>query len=425
MGDKDRGLEKLQKLKMEIEKDIEKKTGRKIIKEAQKKKLSLSDDIRKRLTANKTSAVKLDDINTFIDMERKIFDTSLNDLKGIFRTSVNNVGNIIAKENLKGLLELLNKNVTKADQKFAQIIKTGKKDYVFFNYFLTQILIGKDMNNELKAFYRSYPDSPYPFLAIIFYTIFKTGSYATLKSMLSLVEKDNHDVLLNLIGNMVKHDFHEVTKNIGVLYRQNEFKDFQNIAGALAYLANGDDDSYKRLLTALEKKEHHHCSKIYYEYLTREEVNSEKVLRLCPTGKYLLAKKMLKNGNIKEAKELSKDLVRLKDPHGILLQSSILYAGGDQINAYRVWYELLKSFRTVLIGWDAHSTTEFKGLGLGRTSGSPRIEEYTMPDNVATFKTQMEKRVNLRNDFEIFLYPLEELKTLFTPYPCQLYYELN
>ena len=132
MGDKDRGLEKLQKLKMEIEKDIEKKTGRKIIKEAQKKKLSLSDDVRKRLTANKTSAVKLDDINTFIDMERKIFDTSLNDLKGIFRTSVNNVGNIIAKENLKGLLELLNKNVTKADQKFAQIIKTGKKDYVFF-----------------------------------------------------------------------------------------------------------------------------------------------------------------------------------------------------------------------------------------------------------------------------------------------------
>jgi len=425
MGEKDQGLEKLQKLKMEIERDIEKKTGKKIIKDAQKRKLTLSDDVRKRLTENKSTAVKLDDINTLVDIEKKIFDTSLSDLKGIFRTNINSVSNIIAKENLKGILELLNKNVTKADQKFAQIIQTGKKDYVFFNYFLTKIIAGIDMNNELKAFFRSYPDSAYPFLAIIFSTIFRTGSYASLKSMLTLVEKDNREPLLSLVSNMIRHNFHEVTKNVSSLYRQNEFKDFQNIAGALPYLVSGDDESYKRLLGAFEKKENHHCSKIYFEYLTREEVNSEKTLRLCPTGKYILARKMLKNGNIKEAKELAKDLVRLKDPHGILLQSSILYASGDQINAYRVWFELLKSYRTILIGWDSHSDTEFRGLGLNRSSRSLRIEEYTMPDNVAAFKMQIEKRVNMRNDFEIFLYPLEELKTLFTPYPCQLYYELN
>jgi hypothetical protein len=278
MGNKDRGLEQLQKLKKEIERDLEKKTGKKIIREGQKKKLTLSDDVRKRLAENKSSVVKLDDINTFIDIERKIFDTSLSNLKGVFRTNINNVSNVIAKENLKGLLELLNKNITKADQKFGQIIQTGKKDYVFFNYFLTKIIIGKDLNNELKAFYRSYTDSIYPFLAIIFYTIFKTGSYASLRNMLSLVEKDNVNVLPNLISSMVKHNFHDITKRIGVFYRQNEFKDFQNIAGALAYLANGDDESYKRLLGALEKKEHHHCSKIYYEYLSKEEINSEKTL---------------------------------------------------------------------------------------------------------------------------------------------------
>jgi hypothetical protein len=142
-------------------------------------------------------------------------------------------------------------------------------------------------------------------------------------------------------------------------------------------------------------------------------------------GSYILAKKHIASGNIKEAKEISKELTKLKDPHGVLLQSSILYASGDTTNAFRVWYEILKSLKTVLIGWEAHANTEFKGLGLGRTSRSLRIEEYTMPDNVAAFKSQIEKRLNARNDFEIFLYPFEELKALFTPYPCQMYLELN
>ena len=43
MGDRDQGLEKLQKLKMEIEKDLEKKTGKKIIRDTQRKKFTLSD----------------------------------------------------------------------------------------------------------------------------------------------------------------------------------------------------------------------------------------------------------------------------------------------------------------------------------------------------------------------------------------------
>lgn len=410
---------------MEIEKDLEKKTGRKRQTDSNKKKLSLSDDLRKRLTENKSSNLSVEDIRTPIDIERHLTDLSLADLKGMIRNNIEKERNISAKENLKGLLDILSKNLTNADEKFSNLVQNLKKDYAFFNFFLTKILMGKDLNLEMKAFYKNYQDSLYPFLLIIFYTIFKTGSYASLKNILRVVQRSDQDLLPDLISAMIKHDYLSVSKSTGAIYRQNQFKDFQNIASALPYLLNNDDESHKRVVNSLEKKKNHRCSKIYREYVTKEEINTDKTLSECPMGMFLLAKKMLRNGQIQQAKDISKELVRMKDPHGILLQSSMIYASKDEVTAYKVWYELLKTYQTVMLGWEASSATEFKGLGLERGSRSIRLEEFQMPDNIASFKAQIGKRLNQNTDFEIFLYPLEELRTLYSPYVCQLYYSIN
>lgn len=426
MSDKNQGLDKLRKLRDEIEKDLEKKTGKKRQKgDDKKRKLTLSDDLRKRLTENKSASVPVEEIKTAIDIERNLSDLSMMDLKSLIRNNIERDRNVAAKENLKGLLDILSKNLKSADGKFSALVQNVKKDYAFFNYFLTKILMGHDLNLEMKAFYKNYQESVYPFLLIIFFTIFKTGSYASLKAILRMVERNDQDLLPELISAMIRHDYLTISKSTGGLYRQNQFKDFQNIASALPYLLNSDDESHKRVVKALEKKKHHRCSKIYYEFLSKEEINTDKTLSECPMGMFVLAKKMLKNGQIQEAKEISKELVRLKDPHGILLQSSMIYAANDELTAYKVWFELLKTYKTVMLGWDPSSQTEFKGLGLERGSRSIRLEEFQIPDNIASFKAQIGKRLNRNNDFEIFLYPFEELRTLYSPYVCQLYYSVN
>ena len=425
MPDNNQGLEKLRKLKREIEKDLEKKTGKKRQSDETKKKLSLSDDLRKRLTESKSSNVATEEIKTVIDMERYLSDLSLTDLKGLLRNNIEKDRNIGTKENLKGLLDILGKNLKSADEKFTTLVKNVKKDYSFFNFFLTKVLLGKEINLEMKAFYKNFQDSVYPFLLIIFYTVFKTGSYASLKSILRVVERNDQDLLPELIAAMIKHDYMSVSKATGAIYRQNQFKDFQNIASALPYLLNADDESHKRVINALEKKKHHRCSQIYREYITKEEINTDKTLSECPMGMFVLAKKLLRNGQIQEAKDISKELVRMKDPHGILLQSSMIYASKDEATAYRVWYELLKSYQTVMFAWESGVQTPFKGLGLDRGSRSIRLEEFQIPDNIATFKAQIGKRLNQNTDFEIFLYPFEELRALFSPYSCQLYYSIN
>lgn len=410
---------------MEIEKDLEKKTGKKRQSDSNKRKLTLSDDLRKRLTENKSSNISVEDIKTPIDFERHLTDLSLADLKGLIRNNIEKERNVSAKENLKALLDVLGKNLTNADEKLSNLVQNLKKDYAFFNFFLTKILIGRDLNLEMKSFYKNYQDSLYPFLLIIFFTIFKTGSYASLKNILRVVERNDQDLLPELISAMIKHDYLSISKATGAIYRQNQFKDFQNIACALPYLINNDDESHKRVVNALEKKKNHRCSKIYREYITKEEINTDKTLSECPMGLFLLAKKMLRNGEIQQAKDISKELVRMKDPHGILLQSSMIYASTDEATAYKVWYELLKTYKTVMLGWEASSATEFKGLGLERGSRSIRLEEFQMPDNIASFKAQIGKRLNQNTDFEIFLYPLEELRSLYSPYVCQLYYSIN
>jgi len=415
----------LQKLKMEIEKDLEKKTGKKRLPQAGKKKITLSDELRKRLIENKSTTTSVDELRTPIDIERYLTDLTLTDLKSLIRSSIDKERNASAKENLKGLLDILSKNLRSADEKFSTVVQNYKKDYVFFNYFLTKLLMGKDLTNEMKAFFKNFQDSIYPFLLIIFSTLFKTGSYATLKNILRVVERSDQDLLPSLISAMVKHDYMEVSKTIGSIYRQNQFKDFQNIASALPYVLNADDESYKRVITALEKKKNHRCSTIYREYLTKEEINSDKTLSECPMGMFLLAKKMLKNGQIQEAKDISKELVRMKDPHGILLQSSMIYASADEATAYKVWYETLKSYQSVMLGWESNTQTEFKGLGLDRASRSIRLEEFQIPDNIAAFKALIGKRLNQHTDFEIFLYPFEELRTVCSPAVCQLYYSFN
>ena len=102
MPDNNQGLEKLRKLKREIEKDLEKKTGKKRQSDETKKKLSLSDDLRKRLTESKSSNVATEEIKTVIDMERYLSDLSLTDLKGLLRNNIEKDRNIGTKENLKG-----------------------------------------------------------------------------------------------------------------------------------------------------------------------------------------------------------------------------------------------------------------------------------------------------------------------------------
>jgi hypothetical protein len=255
--------------------------------------------------------------------------------------------------------------------------------------------------------------------------VFQTGSYASLKNILRVVEKNDQDLLPELITAMIKHDYMGVSKSIGAIYRQNQFRDYQNIASALPYLLNSDDESHIRVVNTLEKKKHHRCSKIYREYLTKEEINTDKTLSECPMGMFILAKKLLRNGQLQEAKDISKELVRMKDPHGILLQSSMIYASKDEATAFKVWYESLKPYKTIMLGWESESQTQFKGLGLDRGTRSIRLEEFQIPDNIATFKAQIGKRLNQHTDFEIFLYPYEELRALFSPYCCQLYYSIN
>src|SRR6056297_2998895 len=101
MSDKNQGLDKLQKLKMEIEKDLEKKTGKKRQSDEKRKKISLSDDLRKRLTTSKSSNVAFDEIKSIIDIERYLTDLSLTDLKAILRNKIEKERNIGVKENFK------------------------------------------------------------------------------------------------------------------------------------------------------------------------------------------------------------------------------------------------------------------------------------------------------------------------------------
>jgi len=423
----DDDLSKLQKLKSAIQKDYEKKTGKKReTKKDEKKTISLSDSVRKRLSSKRKSTTEsLKEINTFIDVERKGGDISISELRAALRNNIDNASKVLERENLNVLLELVNEKVDQACKHLSDILRNGKKDYVVFNYFFVMIVNGKELDKELIKAFRAYPDSIYPFMLLVFYSIYHSGNYRALKGIAKLIERKQNPLIVKTLSDMIKHYYLDITKDIGMLYRQTQFREFQNTAGALAYVANSDEESYRRLLKNLEKKQHHHCSKLYYEYLSREEINTEQRLNQCPFGKFMLAKRLLLNGDKASAKHLIDELKLRKDPHGQLLEGSIAYAEGDEAGAYKIWFEAIKNYTSVMIGKVTHSESPYKRLGLGRTGGHINMENIKIPDNVATFKSLIENKLSNFQDIEFFLYPFEELRTVFGPHACQLYYSHN
>jgi len=74
--EKNPDLEKLLKLKESIQKDVDKKHGKKTERSAEaRQKITLSDDLRKRMGAVVSINAKINDFQTILDIERYLSDS--------------------------------------------------------------------------------------------------------------------------------------------------------------------------------------------------------------------------------------------------------------------------------------------------------------------------------------------------------------
>ncbi len=425
--EKNPDLEKLQKLKAAIKKDVEKKQGKKFVeKSPEKKKITLSDELMKRLTYEKSVNIDLEKIFTVIDIEREYSEIKNYELVEYIRKNVQSVSDNAMKMNLEGLASLIDNDFESARKIYLNMVSENSKDYLFYNLLDAMFLGGDNVEKPLFEFVKKFPKSPYPYIMSVKISLTDNKKFANIARLIGIGLKMSQDENLMLFYHLMNRDFQSALKINTILYRKNSFKDFQNINRLIPYKMEKDLSSLRMNIDNLSKREKHHCLNQYLQLITKEKNKDRREENFtCPLSVFFKAKEHLVNGEEEKAKWYSEQLKRINDPFGKMITASMLYSENYKSAAYNIWFDLTKMYPNSLIMWIKNSKSEVKGLGIGAGIMDVSMEKMTSFSDLADFQAYMEKMLAVYSDFEISPYPFEEIRCFFGYRFCSRYYKLE
>jgi len=417
-------LQKLLKLKEALKSDLEKKTGKKIEpKEEKKQKIQLSEDLRKRIASDGSVPLNIEEIRTPLDIEKTCAEIQCERLYGYAEKNADQVRDKLLAENLKLLITMLKGRPQEAIRHFERLYVTSKSDFVYFNLLLAELLAGNDVENGVATFLAEQSRSAYPLLMMLFFSLFRYKNFQIVKKTIPLLLKTEPNELHALFFQMLQMDDKEISKYCSILYRKNEYREFQNIAKLLPYFVNKDGTNYQYTLDALNKKDAHHCSRLYYEYITRENALEPAEAMKCPLGLYLAGRTAIQNNDCEKAREYAKRLNAFNDPYGGLLTVALKFGAGKGEEAIRLLHELLLPFERVIVTWLSGRQIPCKGVGTLTNVFKKNTIIFPIAADFEQFQQIMTESLAVWDDFEVFLYPYEELRCFFGARLCTLAYK--
>lgn len=417
-------LQKLLKLKEALKSDYEKKTGKKIEpKEEKKNRLQLSEELKKRIVSDVNLPLHLDEIRTPLDIEKSCMEVQDQRLFDFVEKNTDQVRDQVLSENLENIMLMLKGRSQEAVKNLESLYMKGKNDFVYFNLLLAGLLSGEEIEKGIAGFLAEQSRSAYPFLLMLFYSLFRYKSFQIVKKTVPLLLKTDPNELHALFFQMLQIDDKEIAKFSSILYRKNEYKEFQNIVKLLPFFVNKDGTNYQYTLDALVKKDTHRCSRVYYEYVSQEKGLEPEETAKCPLGLYILGRKALQNNDIERAQNCASRLVAYNDPYGQLLTAALKFGSGKNSESMRLLHELLLPFERVIVTWLSGQHVAYKGVGVLLKPLKKNTIVFPVPADFEQFQGIMEESLTVWDDFEVFFYPYEEFRCFFGSRLCTLAYK--
>jgi len=306
---------------------------------------------------------------------------------------------------------------------FFDELEIPETDYVIFNKIFAKMCLGENTDEDILIFLKNFRRSVYPYLAVLIRSIFSFKTFESFFSTLKVIGRTESDLSL-LFSSLGSVNLSEINKSSLILYRKMVFKEFQNIIRLIPLSVSKNQTLLETSLEKITKKSSHHCSNIYYEYFSGEETCSKESLGTCPLGMFISGRRALVSKNKDEAILITETLSsKFNDPFSALLSGSLLYSEGKREDAYKAWYELIKPFEKVVFLWITDSPSIYVGLGIGKKKKNFTYEEYKIPSSFIEFAKDLELRLSKFKDFEIILYPYEEIRFLFGSRFCSILYK--
>ncbi len=417
-------LQKLLKLKEALKSDLEKKTGRKIEpKEEKKQKIQISEDLKKRIVSDVNFALNLDEIRTPLDIEKSYTDADNQKLFDYVEKNAETVRDKILSENLKSMMDMLKGRFQEAVRSYESLYIAGRSDFLYFNLLLAGLFSGDEIEKGLASFLAEQPRSNYPLLMMFFYSIFRYKSFQITKKTIPLLLKAEPNEQQALFFQMLQIDDKEISKYSSILYRKNEYKEYQNIVKLLPFYVNKDATNYKYTLDALSKKESHRCSRVYYEYVSQEKGLGPGEKDNCPLGIFIAGRKALQINDFETAQDCASQLTVYNDPYGQLLKAALGFGSGKISESTRLLHELLLPFEKVIITWLSGKPVACKGVGILANPSKTNTIVFPIPSDFEQFQRVMNDSLTVWDDFEVYLYPYEEYRCFFGSRLCTLAYK--
>ncbi|MGC8902110.1 MAG: hypothetical protein ACP5KD_02010 [Fervidobacterium sp.] len=264
-------LEKILRLKKELEEDLKKKG---LLKEKPKetKESKYDEETVKRLKESMVSTAHIseDESLTFFDINANDYDASIDTISKTLTIFAQRTKNINYKFIFEGLISLLKADFKRAVNLFEQ----AKGIESIYNKLLAQLYMGQDITQDAINFLKSYPESTYPLILLLEKELIR-GSAENLQKIIALVSKKSE--FWNLIYNLFIDSATE--ENVSKAIRENKF-------APLIVLLNAYLDYTKDIPI-----QNNVCLNVHRAYMRGESVNAP---AWCPFGQLIfLARKYL------------------------------------------------------------------------------------------------------------------------------------
>ncbi len=428
MSEQDRQLQKLLQIKKEIESDLEKQG--KLKKKpgdgsGSRARLSLSEDIKRRLGEKKGLAIGIETVFILSDLDE--FHAANPDIELIqyLRAEKDRISNPLHRQNMEGLICLLEKQTKKAQEIFQTALKFDRSDYVTFN-FLETLLFDQKLTQEMVAqFFKDFPTSPYPLLLIQEFLVFHLSSAESVRKWLDIFQKTFPQEQYLLFDHLWNFRIKDLYSQAMALYRTNHFKEFHSICIGSATLFDKELGNPQLVSDMLKKRKDYPCTRLFDVFYSRQFHQNQRVpIAYCPFGLYIYCKQLALEKNGKRIMRVAQKLLEIREPYGFVLKGVALFNQGNIAEAKQVWFELLKVFETLTFLIFPRSTSEYKGLGLSPADQPTMITRYEAALELDRFSAFIDSIIERFGDFEFFLFPYEEYRVFFGHRKCSRAYDL-
>lgn len=415
-------LENLLKLKQAIINDL-KKQGKVIENKAERKKIELSDRLKKR--EERVLLVDFSKVYTIRDIDSQDYDAPdslvIEKLKSYLSGSVDPT----RVELLSGLLKILEFNFKEALNILQESAYNGDSKAAY-SYAESLLFLGKytEALNFISQFTKTFQPDFYTYLSILEMLVYFFKDWERIEKLFNFFNNssDAFSEILKLAYMLAKQDFVEARSIFTKAIMAGKYKNLLDIYSMIISSKLGEIEKAFQLASTISKRSKEHtCSLVHASYHKDQDYHFElSKMEFCPYARFLMAKKAFMRSNFKSVLTHLEPLIEQNYPSAFALAGTVMMFQRQFDEADSYWTQLSK-----LVPFEIVIGTSKKPLRSNVEKLSEDIEEKNRVQvvNSGTAKTLYEILSSSNNMGFKLVYPeIEYLRLFFGERTCKRMY---